>query len=53
MSKTGLRSRPMFYRTLDAIEALTVVFTALAVARFMQETTGVLEEDRHHAAASA
>lgn len=42
MSKTDLRARPTFHRTRDAIEAhLTVMFTALAVARFMRETTGV------------
>src|SRR5699024_6283768 len=42
MSKTDLQARPMFHRTRDAIEAhLTVVFTALAVARFMQTQTGV------------
>src|SRR5699024_3566465 len=42
MSKTDLRARPIFHRTRDAIEAhLTVVFTALAVARFMQNATGV------------
>jgi len=42
MSKTDLRARPMFHRTRDAIEAhLTVVFTALAVARYMQTQTGV------------
>ena len=42
MSKTDLRARPIFHRTRDAIEAhLTVVFTALAVARFMQEATGL------------
>ena len=42
MSKTDLRARPIFHRTRDAIEAhLTVVFTALALARFMQEATGV------------
>ena len=36
MSKTDLNARPMFHRTRDAIEAhLTVVFTALGVARFM------------------
>src|SRR5699024_5165613 len=41
MSKTDLRARPIFHRTKDAIEAhLTVVFTALAVARFMQDATG-------------
>ena len=36
MSKTDLRARPMFHHTRDAIEAhLTVVFAALAVARYM------------------
>ena len=42
MSKTDLRARPMFARTRDAIEAhLTVVFTALAVARQAQHRTGL------------
>src|SRR5699024_12363106 len=42
MSKTDLRARPMLHHTRDAIEAhLTVVFTALAVARYMQTQTGV------------
>lgn len=42
MSKTDLQARPMFHRQRDAIEAhLTVVFTALAVARYLQERTGV------------
>lgn len=42
MSKTDLQARPMFHRQRDAIEAhLTVVFTALAVARSMQNTTGL------------
>ena len=42
MSKTDLRARPMFPRTRDAIEAhLTIVFTALAVARYLQTATGV------------
>ena len=42
MSKTDLKARPIFHRTRDAIEAhLTVVFTALAVARSMQDETGV------------
>lgn len=41
MSKTDLQARPMFHHTRDAIEAhLTVVFTALTVARFMQHQTG-------------
>lgn len=42
MSKTDLRARPIFHRTRDAIEAhLTVVFTALAVARCLQDQTGI------------
>lgn len=41
MSKTDLRARPIFHRTRDAIEAhLTVVFTALAVSRVVQERSG-------------
>ena len=42
MSKTDLRARPMFHHTRDAIEAhLTIVFTALAVAREVQNRTGL------------
>ncbi|GAB3350722.1 IS1634-like element ISMsm6 family transposase [Modestobacter lapidis] len=42
MSKTDLAARPMFVRTRDAIEAhLTIVFTALAVARTVQNRTGL------------
>jgi hypothetical protein len=42
MSKTDLRARPMFKRTRDAIEAhLTIVFTALALAREVQARTGL------------
>ena len=42
MSKTDLRARPMFVRTRDAIEAhLTIVFTALAVSREIQQRTGL------------
>jgi hypothetical protein len=42
MSKTDLRARPMFARTRDAIEShLTIVFTALAVSRAMQNRTGL------------
>lgn len=41
MSKTDLAARPMFHHQRDAIEAhLTIVFTALAVARHLQEMTG-------------
>ena len=42
MSKTDLAARPMFVRRKDAIEAhLTIVFTALAVAREVQDRTGL------------
>lgn len=42
MSKTDLAARPIFHRTKDAIEAhLTIVFTALAIARDLQTRTGV------------
>ncbi|GAA1486362.1 IS1634 family transposase [Brachybacterium fresconis] len=41
MSRTDLQARPMFHRTRDAIEAhLTIVFTALAIARYLQDRTG-------------
>ena len=42
MSKTDLAARPIFHRTQDAIEAhLTIVFTALAIARDLQARSGV------------
>ena len=42
MSKTDLRARPMFHHAREAIEAhLTVVFAALAVARYLQDATGL------------
>lgn len=42
MSKTDLRARPIFARTRDAIEAhLTIVFTALALSREVQNRTGL------------
>ena len=42
MSKHDLRARPVFHHTRDAIEAhLTVVMAALAVARYLQELTGI------------
>ena len=41
MSKTDLAARPIFHHTRDAIEAhLTIVFTALAIARDLQARTG-------------
>ena len=42
MSKHDLRARPVFHHQRDAIEAhLTVVMASLAVARHLQETTGI------------
>jgi len=42
MSKHDLPARPVFHHQRDAIEAhLTVVMTALAIARYLQETTGI------------
>ena len=42
MSKSDLQARPMFHRQRDSIEThLTIVFTALAIARFMQNATGL------------
>jgi len=42
MSKTDLRARPIFHHDRDAIEAhLTIVVTALAVARHLQNQTGM------------
>ena len=42
MSKHDLRARPVFHHQRDAIEAhLTMVMAALAVARHLQDTTGI------------
>ena len=42
MSKTDLRARPMFHHTREAIEAhLTIVFTALALSREVQDRLGL------------
>lgn len=42
MAKTDLRARPMFHHEHDSIQAhLTIVFTALAAARHLQEVTGI------------
>jgi hypothetical protein len=41
MSKHDLQARPIYHRTRDSIEAhLTVVFAALAVGRWIEDTTG-------------
>ena len=42
MSKHDLRARPVFHHIRDAIEAhLTVVMAALAIARYLQDVTGI------------
>ena len=42
MSKTDLAARPMFHHKRDAIEAhLTIVFAPLAIARYLQNATGL------------
>ena len=42
MSKHDLRARPVFHHTRDATWAhLTVVMAALAVARHLQDATGI------------
>ena len=42
MSKNDLQARPVFHRKKDSIDAhLTLVFAALAVARHLQNRTGV------------
>jgi len=42
MSKSDLRARPMFHHKRESIEAhLTIVFAALAVARYLQQRSGV------------
>ena len=41
MSKTDLQARPIFHHLRDSIEAhLTIVFTALAVQRWLYQATG-------------
>ena len=41
MAKTDLRARPMFHHEADSIHAhLTIVFTALAISRHLQDLTG-------------
>ncbi|MDN5745628.1 MAG: transposase, partial [Nocardioidaceae bacterium] len=42
MAKSDLKARPIFHRTCDSIEAhLTIVFAALAIARYLQNQTGM------------
>ena len=54
MSKHDLRARPVFHHTRDAIEAhLTVVMAALAIARHLQEATGIsIKLNGHHLTAA-
>jgi hypothetical protein len=41
MSKTDLAARPIFHHTRESIEAhLTIVFAALAMSRWVENTTG-------------
>jgi transposase len=41
MAKSDLAARPILHRTKDSIEAhLTIVFAALAVSRWIEDTTG-------------
>ena len=42
MSKSDLKARPIFHRKLDSIKAhLTIVFAALAIARFVEDKTNI------------
>jgi len=42
MSKSDLKARPIFHHKLDSIRAhLTIVFTALAIARFIETKTSL------------
>ena len=42
MAKSDLRARPIFHHERDSIEAhLTIVLAALAVARHLQDASGV------------
>lgn len=42
MSKSDLKARPIFHRKRDSIEAhLTIVFAALAIARRIEDITGI------------
>jgi len=41
MAKSDLAARPIYHRTKDSIEAhLTIVFAALALSRWIEDTTG-------------
>jgi transposase len=41
MSKHDLQARPIYHHLRDSIEAhMTIVFAALAISRFIEQTTG-------------
>jgi hypothetical protein len=41
MAKSDLAARPIYHRTKDSIQAhLTIVFAALAVSHWIEDTTG-------------
>jgi hypothetical protein len=41
MAKSDLQARPIYHRKRDSIEAhLTIVFAAMAVSRWIENTTG-------------
>lgn len=47
MAKSDPAARPIFHRTKDSIEAhLTIVFTAVAVSRWIADTHTALEAIR-------
>jgi hypothetical protein len=50
MSKTDLAARPIYHHTRESIDAhLTIVFAALAVSRWIEDTTGwSVKKFRHH-----
>ncbi|WEG08162.1 hypothetical protein PU630_13065 [Microbacterium horticulturae] len=42
MAKSAFKARPMFHHQRDSIEAhLTIAFCALAIARYLQNRTGI------------
>ena len=54
MPKSDLKARPVYHHLKDSIEAhLTIVFAALAIARWLENTTGIsiktlVKTLRHH-----
>jgi transposase len=42
MSKSDLKARPIFHHKFESIQShITIVFTALAIARYVQDKTGI------------